>query len=243
MSDEPKKKSNAPIIIAVVIGVMAGALLASGDDKAQRALTRRVATLETELAARAAPPAADEAAAEAAAEAPAEPAPVVAALPEEEAARIAALEAKAAELAAADAAAAALGDRVAVMGEQMAQIVAAIQAGAVAAPPAGAAPEEAAAPGAAPEEAAPADDADSAAALAAAVGETGLILSVGQTGPAGDGRIFLSRLDAEGMVARVLLVGTGPLELGKDPVTIGNGCALSLAGIVERRAYIAVACP
>jgi hypothetical protein len=235
MSEQPKK-NYVPIAVAVFIGVMVGALMSSGDDKAERALAKRIAALETELAAKA--PVAE--AAPAAAAAPvAEAAPVVAALSEEEAARLAALEAKAAELAAATATTEALGDRVTVLGQQMAQIVAAIQSGGAAPAATPAAPAADPAPAAAPAEA----SADAGAALAAKIGETGLVLSVGQTGAAGDVRLFLSRVDAEANLVRVLVVGAGPQDVGSDAVTLANGCAVSLAGVVERKAYIAVDCP
>jgi hypothetical protein len=76
------------------------------------------------------------------------------------------------------------------------------------------------------------------------VGEDGLVLAVGQTGSVDGTRVFLSRIDEETGEARLMVVGEGPATVATDgePLALGEGCALTLVGIAERRAYLGVAC-
>jgi hypothetical protein len=127
-----------------------------------------------------------------------------------------------------------------VLAEQMAGIIGMVRSG-EAAPAAMGEPETAAAPA----EAAPAEatggEAD---ALAESIGESGLALAVGESGDAGDARVFMARVDSEAGAARVMVVGEGPslLEANGPAVELQNGCALSLKGVADHRAYIAVSC-
>lgn len=142
------------------------------------------------------------------------------------------------------------GDLMGAMKDTLAAAAAAVGAGAAAAPAAPVAPAAtqavaavaAAAPDPAPEAAAEADDGAAAEALAAAVGEDGLILSVGQTGAAGEAGVFLSRLSEAG--AHLRIRGLGAVTAGIDGAAedLGNGCAVALAGVAAGKAYLTVAC-
>ena len=87
-----------------------------------------------------------------------------------------------------------------------------------------------------------AQETDVAAEMRAAIGEEGMILSVGQTGVAGETRLFLSKLDDE--AAHLVIVGGDRVALGKfdSPLQVAGGCAVSLEGVHERKAYLAVDC-
>lgn len=153
----------------------------------------------------------------------------------------------------------AVADRVTVMARQMAALIGRIAAMEAAPAAPAAAPAAAATPAAdeaanddaadegAPAEAAAADEepaAESAAALAAALGEDGVAISVGQTARFGDAVFFLSRLDADAGAARLLAMGAGPVLVGGDAgaYDMGDGCALTLLGIAEGKAFLKPAC-
>jgi hypothetical protein len=226
---EPKKSSSAilPVAGALFLGVVIGAAMNSGDDaalKVKRDLEARVEAAESAAAAAIAN-------AEAAANSGVERA----------AATVSELQGKL-EAVAAEAAASsdaemvdALNKRVQVLAEQMAAMISAMQAG-------GAMPAPAK-PAAAPAEAEASAEGDPEA-LAAAIGESGLILAVGQTGAVEGARVFMSRIDAEAGAARLMVVGEGPTIIGGSDgaVTLSNGCVLTLEGVADRRAYISVAC-
>ncbi len=173
-------------------------------------------------------------------------------------ARVNEIEAQAATLSGQIARVTAVDDRVTVLAEQMAGIVAQLQAldGAapaaapIAAPapaetPAAAAPSTAATPAAGPN--APSDDPsdDPSAALMARLGEGGAALSIGETATFGGAAVFLSRVDVAARDAHVVVVGRGPATIGDTAgaLTLDDGCALTLVGVLERRAFLQPVCP
>ena len=89
---------------------------------------------------------------------------------------------------------------------------------------------------------APTPEVDMAAGLRSAIGENGVILSVGQTGVVGEARLFLSRLDEQ--AAHLVVVGGERITLGAfdSAKPLKGGCAVSLEGVHERKAYIAADC-
>jgi hypothetical protein len=246
---EPQKSSPPYLAIAgaLFLGVVVGAAFQGGDDaalKVKRELETRVEAAEAAAAAAQERAAAAIADAEAAAAAGAEQAAQSAA------AQVSEFQSKLDEVAAEAAASGdaeelkALSSRVQVLAEQMAAMIASAQSG-------GAMPAPAETPAAEPAaEAAPADEAGEAApsadaeTLAAAIGEDGLALAVGQTGAVGEARVFMSRIDAETGEARIMIVGEGPTLIGggAGPVELANGCAMSLEGVADNRAYIKVDC-
>jgi hypothetical protein len=267
MSDKPKSSSTPiiPIAGALFLGIVVGNIMSDGDkaaEKVKRDLEARVVAAEEAVAAAESRAAdvlsgAEEAVAAAeakAAEALANAEAAIASGSEETLAaageQIAALEAKLEEMMASadvdvegDEAFAALNNRVQVLAEQMAGIIGMVRSG-EAAPAAMGGTETAAAPAAeAPAETAEATGGD-ADALAEAIGESGLALAVGESGDAGDARVFMARVDSEAGAARVMVVGEGPslLQANGPVVELQNGCALSLKGVADHRAYIAVAC-
>lgn len=106
--------------------------------------------------------------------------------------------------------------------------------------PAAAAPEPAV-PAAAP---APddADDGAEAEALAAAIGDDGLILGVGQTAMVGDVRVFLSRLSDSGAHLRIKGMDPVTAGIGGGAADVGGDCVVALAGIAAGKAYMTSAC-
>ncbi len=81
-------------------------------------------------------------------------------------------------------------------------------------------------------------------ALLEAIGEDGLVLSVGETGGVGDQRIFLSRVDGEAGEAKVMIVGKGTATLSTfgSGTDLGNGCTLEMAGSHDGQAYLKPVC-
>jgi hypothetical protein len=265
MSDKPKSSSTPiiPIAGALFLGIVVGNIMSDGDkaaEKVKRDLEARVVAAEEAVAAAESRAAdvlsgAEEAVAAAeakAAEALANAEAAIASGSEETLAaageQIAALEAKLEEMMASadvdvegDEAFSALNNRVQVLAEQMAGIIGMVRSGE-------AAPAAMGETAAAPAEEAPAETAEAtggdADALAEAIGESGLALAVGESGDAGDARVFMARVDSEAGAARVMVVGEGPslLQANGPAVELQNGCALSLKGVADHRAYIAVAC-
>ncbi|OWU74753.1 hypothetical protein ATO3_09090 [Marinibacterium profundimaris] len=88
----------------------------------------------------------------------------------------------------------------------------------------------------------PVDDTAEAEALAAAVGDDGMILSIGESAQLGETRIFLSRVSEAG--AHLRIRGQDPVTAGIDGAAadVGGGCAVALAGLVGRKAYLTTAC-
>ncbi|MEO0820346.1 MAG: hypothetical protein AAF074_07965 [Pseudomonadota bacterium] len=81
-------------------------------------------------------------------------------------------------------------------------------------------------------------------ALAAEIGADGLALAFGESGMAGDARVFLSRMDGVNAVLHVA-GGGGDFAVGPDAgaAALANGCEIALAGTAARTAFLAVACP
>ena len=78
--------------------------------------------------------------------------------------------------------------------------------------------------------------------LAEEIGDSGLILSVGQTGTVNDQKLFLSRLAADG--AHFLIVGKGNGITGiHRALSLDNGCSVKLAGVAEGKGYFSTSCP
>lgn len=254
MSDSEPKKSNSTLVLAgaLVLGAVVGAAVASRGDDELRALERRIDAMET-------------AAADAAAEVGGDLSARMDAMEEARDELVYDLKqltgnilmSKEEAVEETGEAVAAIENRVQVLAQQMAGIVGRVmelEAGASA--PAATAPADSAAPadGAAPAETAPADTAaapaaepeeeSGAAALEAQLGEDGAAISVGQTARFGEQTFFLSRIDAEAGSARLLAMGQGPVMLGGDagPVTLDNGCQLTLIGFDGNTAYLKPTC-
>jgi len=242
MSDSEPKKSNSTLILAgaLVLGAVVGAAVASRGGDELRALETRIDAMET-------------AAADAAAEVGGDLSARMDAMEEAKEELVYDIKqltgnilmSKEEALEETGKTVAAVENRVQVLAQQMAGIigrVTALEAGVSA--PAAPAP---AADDAAPTEAAPAPaaEADSgAAALEAQLGADGAAISVGQTARFGEQTFFLSRIDAEAGSARLLAMGQGPVMLGGDaaPVTLDNGCELTLIGFDGNTAYLKPTC-
>ncbi|MEL6197561.1 MAG: hypothetical protein AAFT19_06925, partial [Pseudomonadota bacterium] len=86
------------------------------------------------------------------------------------------------------------------------------------------------------------DMADDAATLQNRIGEDGLVLGFGESGMLGGERVLLSRMIGSDAVLHV--AGGGDLRIGPDAgaLDLGNGCVAVLAGMAERKAYIATLC-
>ncbi|MGF1553429.1 MAG: hypothetical protein ACFBWO_13165 [Paracoccaceae bacterium] len=155
-----------------------------------------------------------------------------------EAEAIAALSARMDEIAdgaAGTEAVAALGERIDDLGERSAALPSATAPAGEAAP---AATEEAPAAAAPAEEAVPAEE--EAERLTDEIGPEGLVMGFGESRSVGETRVFLSRMDGEDVVLRA---GAREIVLGPDAGSATmDGCRLSLAGMVERTAYIARDC-
>jgi hypothetical protein len=239
-----KKPSYLPIAGALFFGIVVGVAMSDGEEAAlgvKRDLEARVAAAEEAVAAAEQRAAAAVESAQAAVSSGADQAAQTVAE------QVAALESKMAEMTESvsvdvtgDEAFNALNSRVQVLAEQMAGIIGELRTG-VAAPAPSAPAGESAPAEAPPAEAAPAADT---AALEAKIGESGFAIAVGQTGEAGDTRVFMARIDTAADSARVMVVGEGPsiITVGGEPLTLENGCALTLEGLADRRAFISVAC-
>jgi hypothetical protein len=256
------------IALAVAVGIMVGALVSSGDSAEMRKLERRVVEMEqaaeqqaAELANAAQSQAAelrsaaaeqvnafgaklDELAAQVEGLVTGEetPAPVEEAVSASQQA-IAELRGQLDEMAGqmpdvqADEAFAALSDRVDTLAQQMGQMITSGLAGKPQTPPGGATGTDSsvstdAAPGEQPPEATVEPE------------EVGLLLGVGDTGTVGNRRLFVSRIDPDREAVRLMVVGDGPRMLGKGfgPLDLGNGCTVTLKGIVDRMALVVGNC-
>lgn len=81
-----------------------------------------------------------------------------------------------------------------------------------------------------------------AAKLADKIGPDGLVLTAGETGSIGDGKLYISRVSDEGVNA--MIVGGDKVQISPygGEVAVG-GCEASLEGIVGRSAYFKLDCP
>jgi hypothetical protein len=67
-------------------------------------------------------------------------------------------------------------------------------------------------------------------------------LRPGMSASVGEGRVFLSRADAEGSVLRIAGGGDVTLSVAGGPVRLADGCLLALTGVSDRVAAFATSC-
>lgn len=246
-------KQNSALVLggALIVGIVIGAAIGSRGGDEQRAMTKRIEALETQIAAQAS--AVENRLAELTSDSGAEDA-------------MAALTARVDEMAAAAEAAAsatdsgaeetiaAINDRVNQMANQMAGMIGRITDMAANAPEAaseaaqdGAEAVAGAATSAADAVSGAAESAGDAVAsaaerLAGMIGDDGVALRVGQSADLGGTRIFLSRVGEED--ARLFIPGRGAVDIGggAEAVKLEDGCTLVLVGGAGRTAYLRPEC-
>lgn len=76
------------------------------------------------------------------------------------------------------------------------------------------------------------------------IGETGLVMGVGETRELGGAKLFLSRMDGIAGEAHFRVIGGSPVSLGpfSGPVSVGDSCGLEAAGFHDGKVYLATTC-